>query len=191
MPSRLSFENPPAGRTTAVSDADIPLSCNSTITPQCLLDLYHIPSTKATQPSNNLGVVGFGDEWAEYSDLATFLAAYRPDLNGSTFGFQSVIEGTNNQSTGDGGFEASLDIQYTVGLASGVNVTYISVGGFGIITPWPALVDALMNETFPPQVITISYGTQESELATSDSDTAFLMYVRFLHQTLRFEPFRQ
>lgn len=40
-------------------------SCANTITPQCLQDLYDIPTTPATQPSNRIAVPGFIDYWAQ------------------------------------------------------------------------------------------------------------------------------
>ena len=73
-----SFEDPnmrltpvvsvPVGRGS--SKRDIPASCNSTITPTCLQDLYGIPATPATQTSNTLLVTAYQDEFAETADLS-------------------------------------------------------------------------------------------------------------------------
>lgn len=54
---------PPSGTATA------PASCNSIVTPTCLIDLYAIPTTPATQKSNVLGVSGFIDQFANEADL--------------------------------------------------------------------------------------------------------------------------
>ncbi len=44
-----------------------PASCASTVTPACLEALYGIPTTRATQSSNRLGVSGFIDQFANVS----------------------------------------------------------------------------------------------------------------------------
>lgn len=48
----------------------VPASCNAAVTPACLQDLYGIPSTPATQSSNQIGVSGFIDQFANQADLA-------------------------------------------------------------------------------------------------------------------------
>lgn len=155
--------SPPAGAEKFTSSS-LPESCQTVTTPTCLLDLYQIPATLATQSSNNLYVSGFADQWVNQPDLTQFLKANRPDLNSSTgFGVVSVNGGINNDTVSDAGFEASLDIDYTVGIASGVPVTYMAIGpGFGGFT------DALLNETAyllaldqVPNVLTTSYGAEE------------------------------
>lgn len=141
----------------------LPDSCQNVTTPTCVLDLYSIPTTLATQSSNSLYVSGFQSEWVNQPDLQQFLQANRPDLNSSTtFGFVSVNGGTNNQTVDVAGFESSLDIDYTVGIASGVPVTFISVGGDDVFA------DELLNETAyllsldeVPNVLTTSYGGSE------------------------------
>ena len=55
----------------------------------------------------------------------------------------------------------NLDIQYTVGLASGVPVTFISVGDNfhdGDLEGFLDIINALLAERDPPQVLTTSYG---------------------------------
>ena len=70
--------------------------------------------------------------------------------------------GLNNQSVDDAGTEANLDIQYTVGLALGVPVTFISNGN---VQDFPtALLDTatfLDGVSNPPSVVTTSYGDNE------------------------------
>lgn len=64
-------------------------------------------------------------------------------------------------------FVQALDIQYTVGLATDVNTTYISVGGFLRTDDdfASALIDTaafMLNQSAPPQVMTTSYGDNEN-----------------------------
>jgi len=116
----------------------------------------------------------------------TFLAQYRPDMNSSTtFSLLTLDGGTNNQTRSQAGGEAvcpikanledihmltllaaqNLDIQYTLGLATGVPTTFISVGGGVEIDDFlGALLDTayyLLNQTSPPQVVSNSYGCNE------------------------------
>lgn len=44
-------------------------SCANEITPSCLQSLYGIPTTPATQSSNQIGVAGFGEQYADNQDL--------------------------------------------------------------------------------------------------------------------------
>ncbi|EKM56141.1 uncharacterized protein PHACADRAFT_257222 [Phanerochaete carnosa HHB-10118-sp] len=146
-------------------------SCSTSgITPDCVLSLYGIPTTKATQSSNKLGVSGFEDEFANKADLATFLNEFRPDLEGETFSLQTVDDGQNPQNASEAGLEANLDIQYTVGIASGVPVTFISVGlenKDGDLMGFLDIINFLLGESNPPQVLTTSYGFDENTISFS------------------------
>jgi tripeptidyl-peptidase-1 len=44
-------------------------ACGGNITPACLQQLYGLPTTKATQSSNKLGVTGFIQQYAQQADL--------------------------------------------------------------------------------------------------------------------------
>ncbi|KAF9049212.1 family S53 protease [Hymenopellis radicata] len=123
-----------------------PANCNEYITPGCLQALYGIPTSRATQSSNTMGVTGFLDQYANEADLTQFLEYFRQDVNPNTsFKVQSVDGGMNSQNIDEAGLEAvrnllpfiaeddprisqNLDIQYTVGVATGVPVTFVSVG---------------------------------------------------------------
>ncbi|KIK66625.1 hypothetical protein GYMLUDRAFT_37782 [Collybiopsis luxurians FD-317 M1] len=149
-----------------------PPSCNASVTPACLQDLYGIPVTKATQTSNGLGVSGFEDQWPQIADLASFLTDFRPDIPpNTTFTLQTLNNGSDPQGPLDAGVEANLDIQYTVGVASGVPVTFFSVGGppdiqpVDIVGKFLDLVNYVNNQTYPPHVLTTSYGINETDVS--------------------------
>ena len=93
-----------------------------------------------------------------------FLASYRPDLVGDTFTLQTLNGGVNLQDVNLAGDEADLDIQYTVGVASGVPTSYISVGtqstdDFGAFLD---TVNFLLGQDDPPKVLSTSYNQVES-----------------------------
>ncbi|KAJ7095070.1 family S53 protease-like protein [Mycena epipterygia] len=159
---------------------------NGVITPTCLQDLYGIPTTPATETSNALLVTGYENEWAQESDLSQFLTLERPDMDPSTtFTLLTTDSGQNPQIPVDAGFEASLDIEYTGGIATGVPLQFLSVG---IIqsnttvsarnTPRPpvgfSFATALLDTTTfldgienLPSVMTTSYGHLESDVGAS------------------------
>ncbi|KAI0294261.1 family S53 protease [Multifurca ochricompacta] len=167
---RASFEaREPGGNTT--TDA-VPASCASEVTPACLQALYGIPATTST-PSRDgdlIGVSGFFEQFANVADLKSFLTAYRPDLpSTTTFGLQTVKEGTNSQVLSQAGVKADLDIQYTIGVASGLRTTFFSVGRVVNLnkdgtSDFVNLADFLLHMRHPPQVLTTSYGFNEPDI---------------------------
>ncbi|KAJ7349616.1 subtilisin-like protein [Mycena albidolilacea] len=131
-----------------------------------------IPTAPATQPNNALLVTGYVDNWAQSADLSTFLSLLRPDIpSNTTFSLLTIDNGTNPQGPNDGSFEANLDIQYTMGIATGVATTFLSVGGPPNI---PGFAQSLLDTTTfldgidnPPTVMTTSYGSGESDFGIS------------------------
>ncbi|OSD01496.1 subtilisin-like protein [Trametes coccinea BRFM310] len=141
--------------------AGVPASCDKQITPQCLQALYNIPTAPATAQGNSLAVSGFGGEIANKGDLSEFLAALRPDAPDGTFNAVSVDNGI---TSGDGTTEASLDIQYTVGLATNVPTTFVSVGNQnqdGDLSGFLDIINFLLAQDQPPLVLTTSFGFNE------------------------------
>ena len=148
----------------------VPDSCEQGITPACLQTLYGIPATLATESSNSLGVSGFNNEFAQEADLYNFLVEFRPDLSPSTtFSLQSIDGGENLQGPGNNGSEANFDIQYTVGVASGVPTTFISAGEEkqDDLDQYLDMVHFLLDESNPPHVLTTSYGFPDETLIST------------------------
>ncbi|KAI4525603.1 subtilisin-like protein [Schizophyllum commune Loenen D] len=152
------------------SDASVPSSCSSQITPACLQALYGIPTTAATQSSNVLGVSGFIEQYAQQADLSQFLSLFRKDLPSNTsFTLQTLDGGSNPQGSRYAGTEADLDIEYTVGVATKVPTTFISVGENNAdgVSGFLDIIQTLTSESNPPQVLTTSYGFNEPDLGSS------------------------
>ncbi|KAJ7264084.1 family S53 protease-like protein [Mycena haematopus] len=163
-----------------VPDA-VPASCASTITPACLQAMYGIPTTAATQTTNKLGVSGFSDQFANQADLTKFLKTLRPDLSpATTFTLQTLDGGTNPQTQSEAGIEADLDIQYTIGLATKVPVTFISVGenNSDDVDGFMDILTNLIAETARPNVLTTSYGFDESDFSRPVANTLCNMYAQ-------------
>ncbi|KAH9851330.1 family S53 protease [Lenzites betulinus] len=166
VPSRA---DKPAPAVNVTSDA-VPASCATTITPACLQALYGIPTALATQKANTLGVSGFIEQFANQADLKSFLTKFRPDLSSATtFTTQTLDGGSNPQQVAEAGIEADLDTQYTLGIASGVPTTFISVGERNSdgVNGFLDIINQLLSETAAPQVLSTSYGFDEPDLPTS------------------------
>lgn len=61
-----------------------------------------------------------------------------------------------------------LDIQYTVGVATNVPTTFISVGNSfqdGDLSGFLDIINFLLAEDAPPQVLTTSYGADEEDIS--------------------------
>ncbi|KAK6974930.1 family S53 protease-like protein [Favolaschia claudopus] len=156
-------------------DATPPADCDTSdpknnITPACLQKLYNIPTTPATHKNNTLLVTGYVEEWAEVDDLQAFLAQFRPDLpSNKTFVTTLLDGGSNPQGPGIAGFEATLDVQYAAGIASGVPLQFLSVGTF--LSDFPTSVldttTFLASAAQLPTVVTSSYGLNEDFFGAS------------------------
>ncbi|KAJ7302740.1 family S53 protease-like protein [Mycena albidolilacea] len=149
------------------SKRDIDPTCADITTISCLQVEYGIPTTSATQTNNVLGVSAYDNEFANFNDLKQFLAEYRPDLPATTkFDVELLDGGSNTQITGFAGVEASLDIDYTVGVASGVPVKFISVGPLNndTVSGFLDQINALISDPSRPTVLTTSYGADEEDM---------------------------
>ncbi|KAI0635460.1 family S53 protease-like protein [Trametes polyzona] len=155
--------------------------CSGGTTPACLQELYHIPTTPATVTSNKMGVTGrFGNN-AHYDFLKVFLEKYRPDMSSSTNFTVTLLDGGNNDQDVPSVSEGELDIQYTVGLATGVPVDYIMVGfdsQDGALEGYLDEITYLLSLDAPPQVLTTSYGFSEHSLSFELTDKLCKAYAQ-------------
>ncbi|KAF7307417.1 Family S53 protease-like protein [Mycena indigotica] len=146
---------------------EIDPSCADLTTLECLLEETGIPKRSATQKNNVLGISGFSNQFAHQSDLKDFLAKYRPEMSSSAkFDLQFVDGGSNTQVRDFAGVEASLDMQYAVGLSGGVPLRFISVGPLNDDKASSFLdqVNALIADNSRPTVLSTSYGFNEQDL---------------------------
>ncbi|KAI1998222.1 Tripeptidyl-peptidase sed2 [Ophidiomyces ophidiicola] len=150
-------------------------------TPATLRQLYSMQGFKVTNKTRNLlGVSGYLDQYARYSDLNTFIQRYAPEAKGATFSVELLNGGKNDQNSRQDSVEASLDIQYAVSLAYNTSVTYYSAGGRGPLVPDNEQPDPKDNQNEPymeqlkyfaslpddkiPTVLSTSYGENEQSV---------------------------
>jgi|TARA_R110002003_G_scaffold20_2_gene1056 tripeptidyl-peptidase-1 len=74
-----------------IKSSAINATCNTTVTPACLADLYNFADYKADPAVGTaIGVNGFLEQYARYSDFAQFTQAYAPYAVGSNFTYTLV-----------------------------------------------------------------------------------------------------
>ncbi|OSD07615.1 family S53 protease [Trametes coccinea BRFM310] len=160
---RFQVVSPPK---TSAKRQGLPSICSVDVDPECLEDFYHIPTAAANASSNSLAVSGYLGEFASEDDLETFFLAFRPDV--TTTPEFSVVSVDSGVTTGNGTLEASLDIQYTVGIATGVPTTFYSVGN-PFAEGFIDLANFLLGLDELPLVLTTSYGFNENDFIGSEA----------------------
>ncbi|CDO77343.1 hypothetical protein BN946_scf184786.g3 [Trametes cinnabarina] len=164
------------GMAVAPSDGNPPACVNGT-TPACLQSIYKIPSKPAVHKDNKLGVTGRQGGAANYTWLElpkTFLETLRPDMDPKTNFTVVGIDGGSNDQNQASISEGNLDIQYSLGIATGVPIVYVFVGIQYQDGPeyqgWLDEANYLLSQDNPPQVMTTSWGAYDesdfSQLAT-------------------------
>jgi tripeptidyl-peptidase-1 len=84
------------------------------------------------------------------------------------FGFQSTDDGTVAETSPLTNLEANIDVQYTIGLATGVPVDFISAGNDADDEDLDELIDTINDFASHPAtstVISTSYALDEEELS--------------------------
>ncbi|KAH9830915.1 family S53 protease-like protein [Rhodofomes roseus] len=141
-------------------------SCSGNVDPACLQELYGIPTTAAAN-ADPIVVTGYDDQYPSNTDMSDFLSQYRTDIASSTTWTIVELDGGSDDPS-DPGDEANLDVQYTVGLATGVPVYFISVGEnandgvFGFLDT----VNYVLSNLSDAYVVTTSYGSNEADIST-------------------------
>ncbi|RPD65197.1 family S53 protease-like protein [Lentinus tigrinus ALCF2SS1-7] len=174
----LKLESSPTKSKRFIHDVRVPekrwntdIDANSTVCtqgtiPACLQELYHIPS-KPVKNNVTLGVTVFYGNEPHYPYLTTFLERYRTDIDASKTNYTFVgWDGGKDVPNPYSVIEGDLDIQYTVGVATGAYVisytegNNVTDGVSGFLDE--ALFLAALNDTELPQVLSTSYAHFEN-----------------------------
>jgi tripeptidyl-peptidase I len=122
------------------------------------------------------------------SPIQLFLSQYQPHIPSTTsFSVASLDNGTDSQDPSLAGIEANLDIQYTVGLALGVNITFLAVESeLNDVSFENALLDTTnyllgLGDDEIPGVLSTSYGNDEDRM-----EPGVARYVSYTHTTNAF-----
>lgn len=169
--------------------------CNTTITPDCLRQLYELGDFVATpHPHNKLGISGYLEQYARYNDFQAFLQKYAPDKADANFTVESINGGLNQQNSTKDSTEASLDLQYGVSLSYKVAATYYTTPGRGPLVPDLDQPDPNDSSNEPyleqlhyllnlpdeelPSVLSTSYGESEQSVPESYSNATCSLFAQ-------------
>ncbi len=132
--------------------------CSQGTTPDCLKGIYNVGSYVASS-NTSIAVTGFLGQFIALSDLTSFFQQYDP-----SHARTPTIVGPNDQT--NPGVEASLDIQYSMGVAPGVPATFWSTPGTqpgnDQNEPFLAFLFNLAAQPQVPWVVSTSYGDNEN-----------------------------
>ncbi|EGD90397.1 hypothetical protein H112_01854 [Trichophyton rubrum D6] len=170
------------------------VDCNVTITPDCIRELYKMGNTFAKKdPRNRLGISGYLEQYARLDDFSTFIDMFVPSLKGTTFDFKSIDGAKNEQNSTLDSVEASLDVDYAIGL-SGALSTYYGTAGRGKLIPDLDQPNITENNNEPyieqlfylldlpdselPAVLSTSYGENEQSVPPTYSSVVCSLFGR-------------
>lgn len=185
---------PMSGPIEATSE-DFLGGCEKILTPHCLREMYGLGDTQ-TKPDlrNQLGVSGFLEQYARYSDFAAFMDRFVPSYSGDNFSVVSINGGSNDHNSPSSSTEASLDIQYSIGLAYPTLATYYLTAGRAPLVPDADQPNASDPSNEPyldqlhylvnlpddelPAVLTTSYGEPEQSVPASYAKAVCNLYAQ-------------
>ncbi|KAK7045104.1 family S53 protease-like protein [Favolaschia claudopus] len=182
MPSRRHLE-----RRTKRAAESVPATSNLTcddpgipMTPAYLQKIYGIPSTPAASQdkNNSIMVTGYVNIQPNRTDLSTFLQKFRKDISpNTTWNLIQIANATNDTTPPEFAvfkLEADLDVQYTVGVATGVPVEFLSVGKPPLDESIDGITPSILDTNIyldgldtPPTVVTTSYAPMERDFDES------------------------
>eukprot|EP00944_MAST-04C_sp_MAST-4C-sp1_P012949 g12949.t1 len=130
----------------------------ASVTPSIIEQVYNIKDAKASRSSKNRqAVASFQGQTMNDSDLTEFFKKYVPS---AAPGDDKVFKFVGDPGEGGPGVEASLDIQYIMGVAPGVKTEFwyfASMDFCGDLKNWTSML--LANDDVP-LVTSVSYGWQ-------------------------------
>ncbi|KAI8626087.1 subtilisin-like protein [Xylariaceae sp. FL1651] len=153
-------------------------TCNTAqITPACIKSLYNIKYT-ASASGNLVAFASYLEEYARYSDLASFEKQWATSAVGQNFSVQLVNGGLNSQNSNSDSGEANLDVQYVLGVSAPIPILEYSTGGRGPLVPttdepgpsdnepYLEFLTWILNQSDAslPQTISTSYGEEEQSV---------------------------
>jgi subtilase family serine protease len=169
----------PASATPAVVNPPV-------VNPPVLASTYNIKGVtvdRSGKSGNRQAVAEFQGQTMNSTDLATFFKNEVPEAQAGDDVVSKFVGNAGSDNTGTAGVEASLDIQYIMGVAPGVKTEfwYYSSDDFcGDLKRW---TDAILIAEDAPLVHSVSYGVQgnltqigckDANVATIDANFAKL-----------------
>lgn len=140
-----------------------PPTTPASVTPSVLAKTYNVSGvTPSGSMKNRQAVAEFEGQTMSVSDLNTFFDKYVPDSKASTVykfvGDKDSVHHTGG--TGTVGVEASLDIDYIMGVAPGLLTEFWYWGSTDFCGDLLTWTDGILSSKDPPLVHSVSYGVQ-------------------------------
>ena len=143
------------------------------IVPSTLRSMYRTGTYVPTEMNRNeLGIVGFLNQYPSRDDLKTFMTEYRDDAIDSDYRVLQVNGGGNDEGNPDP--EPNLNMQYTQAIAYPTPHVFYSIGGKILINKednkpdtgdiWVEWLDFMIRAPKVPQTISIPYGSYERDV---------------------------
>lgn len=128
------------------------------VTPAVLAEAYGVHGVTVDRRSRTRqAVVEFQGSSANQSDLRTFFSRYVP---GAQAGDDTIHAYVGDLGSGSADSEASLDIQYLMGIAPGISTDFYMYSDLDLCTGLKLWASQLLEDPDPPLVNSISYGIQ-------------------------------
>ena len=147
-----------------------PPSAPANVTPAVIISQYNVDGVTPTTSSNNIQAVAeFQGQTMSSKDLSEFFKQYVPN---APSGSDTVSKFVGDNGDKSGQTEASLDIQYIMGVAPGIATEFwlYDPNDFcGDLKNW---TESLLSAKAPPLVTSVSYGWQGklTQIGCKDSD---------------------
>ncbi len=134
------------------------------VNPSLLRQYYQInPSVHVGNSLTSQAVYAYNQQYLSTSDLTVFQQRNQLPLQAISTNIGGFIA-VNGCSLGQC-VEANLDVQYLMGIAPNIPTTFYSWSGNA--DPWLSWIKHVATLTNPPNVISISYGSNEADVTTS------------------------
>jgi len=127
---------------------------NMSITPMVIRTRYNV-TTIGTNPKNSHAVAEFQGQYYSPSDLQQFWNSYVPFAP-----FEAVNKVIGVNVAGQPGIEASLDIQYLMGVAPNVTTYFYSMKNADFYSDLLVWIGEIAADPTAPWVHSVSYGSQ-------------------------------
>lgn len=128
------------------------------VTPAVIAATYNIGGvTPKGTTTNRMAVAEFQGQNEKDSDLATFFKEYVPDAQP---GDEKVYKFVGDPDKQEAGVEASLDIQYIMGVAPHIKAEFWLLDNMDFCKDLGNWTDIILQDTTGPHVHSVSYGWQ-------------------------------
>ena len=147
------------------------------VTPAVILKTYNAENQikVASDTTNTQAVVSFGTQMMNTDDLVQFFKTYVPDTKPGIDDTVSKFVGEHYVPDSIGTSEATLDIQYIMGVSKGIPTEFWRfINPISFCGQIHNFTTTLLNSKSPPLVTSVSYGLQSdlSKLGCLETDIA-------------------